>query len=98
MARYGAIYIAHNPQDGERVYKVGLTTRSVQERMNDLTSETSNIGRYEALGHIVVSDVETAEAACHKRLIQHRVQTNREFFEADLRDVVVSVRAACIQP
>jgi hypothetical protein len=95
MPRFGAIYIAHNHRDGERILKIGMTTRSISERMAELTSETSNIGQYEALGHIVVSDVDAAEAACHQRLAKHRVQKNREFFEVDLKDAVISIRSAC---
>jgi hypothetical protein len=27
--KYGVIYVAHNPRDGENLYKVGKTERSV---------------------------------------------------------------------
>ena len=82
--RYGAIYIAHNPRDGESIFKVGKTERSVGERMSELTSVTSNLGTYSAIAHFVVFDVDSAEKACHERLSRYRVQNNREFFELPL--------------
>jgi hypothetical protein len=82
--RYGAIYIAHNLRDGDSIFKVGKTERSVEERMSELTSATSNLGMYSAIAHFVVIDVDSAEKACHKRLSRYRVQDNREFFEIPL--------------
>jgi hypothetical protein len=82
--RYGAIYIAHNPRDGDSIFKVGKTERSVEERMSELTSATSNLGKYSAYASFVVFDVDSAEYACHRRLRRYRVQENREFFEISL--------------
>ncbi len=92
MAKYGIIYIAHNPRDGEHLFKVGKTERFVDERMVELTADTSNIGTYEAKAVFVVRDVDAAETACHKRLNRHRVQPNREFFELELDRLVRAVR------
>jgi len=92
MATYGAIYIAHNPRDGEKVFKVGKTARPVSERMLDLTRETSNLGKYQSVACFVVTDMEAAEAACHRRLARYRVQENREFFELELPRLVKMVR------
>lgn len=86
--RYGAIYIAHNPQDGDSIFKVGKTERSVEERMSELTSATSNLGKYSAYAYFIVFDVDSAEKACHKRLQRYRVQENREFFEISLQRLV----------
>ena len=82
--RYGAIYIAHNLRDGESIFKVGKTERSVEERMSELTSATSNLGKYSAIAYFVVLDIDSAEKACHKRLSRYRVQNNREYFELPL--------------
>jgi hypothetical protein len=95
MPRYGAIYIAHNPNDGENVFKVGLTTRSIKERMNELTGDTSNLGNYQEVGHVVVDDVDVAESTCHARLSALRVQKNREFFQGELKRIVNTVRESC---
>ena len=91
MPRYGAIYIAHNPRDGVDMFKVGKTERSVAERMAELTADTSNIGTYTAKAAFVVTDVDAAEKACHRRLKRYRVQPNREFFKLELRQLVTAV-------
>jgi len=95
MPAFGAIYIAHNPRDGSNVFKVGLTERSVPERMAELTASTSNLGTYEAVGYLVVTDVQEAEKKCHERLSYCRVQDNREFFEERLDTIVRIVRESC---
>lgn len=92
MSKYGAIYIAHNPRDGEHVFKVGKTERFVPERMAELTAATSNIGTYTAKAVFLVRDVDAAEAACHQRLKRYRVQQNREFFELGLDRLVQAVK------
>lgn len=79
--RYGAIYIAHNPRDGENLYKVGKTERLIEQRMRELTADTSNLGSYTAKAYFIVAGVDEAERECHKRLARYRVQSNREFFE-----------------
>ena len=91
MPRYGVIYIAHNPRDGADMFKVGKTERSVQERMAELTADTSNIGTYATKAIFVVTDVDAAEKACHKRLKRYRVQPNREFFNLKLDRLVQAV-------
>jgi hypothetical protein len=78
---YGAIYIAHNPRDGDNTFKVGKTEGIVEERMKDLTSSTSNLGTYTARAYFFVYDIDAAEQACHRALHRYRVQDNREFFE-----------------
>ena len=90
--RYGAIYIAHNPKDGESVFKVGKTERVVEERMKELTSSTSNIGEYSAISYFIVAGVDEAEKACHKRLSRYRVQSNREFFDIPFKRLIPIVR------
>lgn len=82
--QYGIIYIAHNARDGDSVFKVGKTERSIDERMKELTSSSSNLGTYSAVAYFVVTDIELAEKACHKRLSRYRVQDNREFFDIPL--------------
>ncbi len=73
------------------MFKVGKTERSVEERMGELTADTSNIGTYVAEAFFVVTNVDAAEKACHRRLNRYRVQPNREFFELELDRLVLSV-------
>jgi hypothetical protein len=91
---FGAIYIARNSIDADEVYKVGKTQRTVEERMKELTSETSNLGEYAVVGSVVVNDIDQAEKECHLRLKNYRIQPNREFFKISLSILVDVIRAA----
>jgi len=95
MPTFGAIYIARNPADGKDVFKVGMTERSVPERIAELTASTSNLGKYEAIGYVVVNDMQGAEKRCHNQLSYCRVQGNREFFNETLETIVRIVRECC---
>jgi len=95
MPTFGAIYIAHNPTDGSNVYKVGLTERSVPERMAELTASTSNLGKYVSMGYVVVTDAQLAEKMCHEKLEYCRVQQNREFFKESIETITRIVRECC---
>ncbi len=94
MPNFGAIYIVHNPRDGEHVYKVGKTERDVPSRIAELNADTTNLGAYSSCAFFVVSDVNAAEQACHTRLRQYRVQENREFFGLELRRLLPLVQEA----
>ena len=89
---YGAIYIAHNPRDGENTFKVGKTERIVDERMKELSSSTSNLGTYSAKAYFIVTDIDEAERKCHQRLTQYRVQKNREFFNISFDRIIKIIR------
>ena len=89
---YGVIYIAHNPRDGKTIFKVGKTERPPEERMKELTSAPSTIGQYSAIAYFVVTDIDAAEIACHKRLSRYRVQDNREFFDIPLERLLQIVQ------
>jgi len=89
---YGAIYIAHNPRDGDNIFKVGKTERKVEDRMKELTSATSNLGLYTTCAYFIVNDIDAAEQACHIRLKRYRVQDNREFFEIPLSRLIQIVK------
>jgi hypothetical protein len=93
MGKYGLIYIAHNPRDGENTFKIGKTERDITGRMAELTASTSNLGTYSSLAHFVVSDIDEAERACHARLSGYRVQENHEFFEGDFNLLLRLVKA-----
>jgi hypothetical protein len=94
VPNFGAIYIVHNPRDGEHIYKVGKTERDVESRIAELNADTTNLGAYSACAFFVVSDVNAAEQACHTRLSQYRVQENREFFGLELRRLLPLVQEA----
>ena len=90
--RYGAVYVAHNPSDGESIFKVGKTEKEVSLRMKELTSSTSNIGQYTAIAHFIVQNLDAAEKACHSRLKSYRVQKNREFFDLPIERLLPMIK------
>jgi hypothetical protein len=91
---HGFVYIARNERHPEDTFKVGMTKRSVPERLKELTEETSNLGDFSAVAYFMVSDIEEAERTCHERLANYRVQRNREFFRIPLALLVDIVRKA----
>ena len=70
MAKYGIIYIIQNEFHPSDVYKVGYTTNSINERVDELNRETSNPGKFKVCGYFPVTDVTEAEKLCHQHLEQ----------------------------
>ena len=89
---YGVVYIARNDSDPDKVFKIGKTTKSVEERMKELTSDTSNVGKYEQVGYVVVNDIDFVEKEVFKKLADYRVQPNREFFKCNLSEIISAIR------
>ena len=90
MPHYGLVYIIRNNEHPPNVYKVGMTTRSVEERIAELNAETSNIGKFETLAQFPVNKVEAAEAECHRKLRSYKYE--KEFFKGELSELIEIVR------
>lgn len=81
----GIIYIARNEQNPKDRYKVGKSDRvNPNHRMKELTDETSNIGEFKCLGHVLVDHVDECEKIIHSALNKYRTVPNREFFDCPL--------------
>ena len=83
MAKHGIIYILHNEEQGHDVFKVGKSSRQVEERLKELNSDTSLIGQFICKDNFLVNDIDSAERKSHDALTEYRVQDNREFFKLD---------------
>ena len=92
MSQYGLIYIITNKKQGKNTFKVGKTSKSIDERLKQLNSETGLLGKFEVFATFVVDDIDKAEKECHKNLKDFRIQNNREFFEVDFINILFSVR------
>ena len=85
----GIVYIARNDNHEENIYKIGMTLRTeLNERMDELTSHTGVLGEFKHEGHVLVDDVEECEKKLHEKFSYCRVQNNREFFKAPLREII----------
>ena len=85
----GIVYIARNDNHEDNIYKIGMTLRTnLNERMDELTSHTGVLGEFRHEGHVLVDDVEECEKKLHEKFSYCRVQDNREFFRASLRDII----------
>ena len=85
----GIVYIARNDTHEPNVYKIGMTLRTnLSERMDELTGHTGVLGEFRHEGHVLVDDVEECERKLHEKFSYCRVQNNREFFRASLREII----------
>ena len=91
---HGFIYILSNPSMPE-VYKVGLTTGSVKQRIQELnTTGVPRPFKAEKLFEIPESTLRTIEQLAHKKLKKKDLHHGKEFFEGSLQDCVNAVEDA----
>ena len=95
MAKYGIIYIIQNEFHPSDVYKVGYTTNSINERVDELNRETSNPGKFKVCGYFPVTDVTEAEKLCHQHLEQTGFAKRKEFFEGSISRILTEVERIC---
>lgn len=82
------IYIMRSPSHAADVYKVGVTTRTVDARKDELTRSTAAPLPFEILASWNVGDAKSIERVVHARLGPYRLNPRREFFRMPLSDVV----------
>lgn len=95
MAKYGIIYIIQNDFHPSSVYKIGYTTNSIHERVNELNRESSNPGKFKVCGYFPVTDVIEAEKLCHQHLRQMGFAKRKEFFEGLINLILTEVERIC---
>lgn len=85
----GYLYILTNPSMGNLI-KIGRTTRSPRERIEELSASTGIPTPFELAFDVYVEDCVRAEAHVHSRLERggYRVTKNREFFDVDLTTAI----------
>lgn len=74
--------------------KVGMTTRSVEERAREINAATGVAVPFGVRRCWCVSDPAAAEKVAHERLSSWRVRGDREFFRADFFRAATEVHAA----
>lgn len=94
MSTYGIVYILSGGNLGPGFYKVGKSTREVSLRIRELNSETTNTAPFKSEGYVIVTDIDAVEKLAHNKLMAFRINPRREFFKADLQDIISAVREA----
>ena len=91
MSKYGLIYIVSNSEQKKNLFKIGKTSRTIEERIKELNSATGTLGKFKPHATFLVEDVDQTETFIHKKLSKLRYQQNREFFESDYTELLLKV-------
>jgi hypothetical protein len=83
----GYLYILSN-ESMPGIYKVGITSRTVEERVKELSNSTSIPTPFKIEKCYLVPNCQKAEEIVHKELKQFRISNNREFFKTDLQSLI----------
>lgn len=83
----GIVYLLQNPAMPGLV-KIGLTTRSMGERLRELNSATGVPVEFVHLYDVSVGDCAAAEQFVHQTLAQFRERREREFFRVSAKQAI----------
>jgi predicted transport protein len=84
----GYIYILLNRAFQNDHYKIGMTTKTPEERAREISNATGVPRAFEVLYEQRVVDCHRAERLLHQRLHQYRSAGNREFFQLPLKAAI----------
>ena len=86
----GWVYVL-STRELPRLLKIGMTTRSVFQRVKEINGATGIVFPYSARAVFRVRDAASAEAAVFELLRPFRIRTDREFFELDYQDAASQI-------
>jgi hypothetical protein len=84
----GYVYILLNRAFQNDHYKIGMTTKTPEERAREISNATGVPRGFEVLYEQRVVDCQQAERLLHQRLHQYRSASNREFFQIPLKAAI----------
>ena len=93
MAPTGFVYVFSNP--GLTAYKVGMTTRALRLRADELQREYGTVYPFEIASRHAVDDPAAVETLAHRILDRYRVPRS-ELFACDLAACHRAVKAAAV--
>lgn len=73
------LYILSRKEERE-ILKIGMTTRNVQKRVNEINSATGIVYPFSARKVYKVKNARLVETEVHKLLLPYRIRKDREFF------------------
>jgi hypothetical protein len=83
----GFIYLLRNPAHELDLFKIGLTTKVVEERAKQL-SGTPSPDKFLIINRWLVTDCVLAEKLIHTKLDRFRINPKREFFKINLEEAI----------
>lgn len=79
------LYILSRKEE-PNILKIGMTTRNVQKRVNEINSATGVLYPYSARKVYKVKDCKKVESDVHRLLAKYRIRADREFFKISFKD------------
>lgn len=89
----GNIYVLSNPRM-PKIYKVGYSLRSVEERVKELNAATGVPDEFVVEEYFCSTDPKNHEAMIHQALAPFRIK-NKEFFECSLSHIIATIAGIC---
>lgn len=87
----GWIYVLSTREQPD-VLKIGMTQRSVEERVKEINSATGVAIPFSARGVFLVNDARVAERRVFERLDSFRIRSDREFFQLPFHEASIAIR------
>ena len=88
------LYVMRCPAHGRDIYKIGFSDRDPELRARELSSATASPVHFLVVQAWAVSDGRAAERAAHNLLAAHRLNGNREFFQATYSELRAGIEVA----
>lgn len=79
------LYILSRREEKD-VLKIGMTTRNVQKRVNEINAATGVLYPYSARKVFKVKNCKKVEKEIHKLLSRYRIRLDREFFKIEYKE------------
>ena len=88
----GYVYALTSPIYKNKLFKIGHTTKTVEERLKQINSATGVVVPFDIAYRIKVSDSRLVESIVHEKLREFRYNKNREFFACDLQHAIETIK------
>ncbi len=95
--RAGYIYVMRSAAHAKDIFKIGLTTRTTEERAKELTRSTSSPDHFLTVQEWATPDCVLAEKLIHEELARYRINPGREFFKAEYKDIVAAIQGVIVK-
>ncbi|GEM_PF-5105741 len=87
------IYVLDNKFFKNNIYKIGMTHKTPSKRANELSRSTASPGKFNIVYSLKVDSdkVEIYERRIHLLLNKFRINSNKEYFQTKLEDIINSI-------